>query len=1229
MSKLERLLSVRKRALGDFEHHITEVNKFTNQSKAAAVSFRVIALEKAFKEFVDANDELEKMSAYHEIDQLDTLSTENRKVQDKYLEIKLVITDLLPDDEHMLNATFFQTTSREQPEHTDAGNTSLMSTGIKMPAIQLTPFEGDYEKWPEFRDMFTSLMKRYRGDDVEKLTHLKNYLKGPALEAVRHLALENGNYEAAWDELKLTFENKNAIIEANLRKFIEIPVITNASAASVRHALSTTRNCLSVIQRFAVMTETWDPMIVFMLKEKLSPDLRSKWEEERKGSSEPATLKTFYTFLEVRLKVVLAIPPQKVCQKPLIPEKSKVVKTFTLTKNDSITNEEPVVDGEESLSDIVSQDDPDAHFLYNRKTEACHVCGELHRTFHCPRLQDNAEEALRLVKERNLCTNCLYKHEAACTSKYSCRICQKQHNTLLHDAFHSLQIYQVGIKPCVNSQAQPQRALLATAMIPIQTSKGEILLRALVDQGSTANLLSERGAQLLQCSRKEIVEIPMYGVGEVQTGTAKAKTSIIIGSLYDKAYSLTIDAYIANRITAIRPITADIKATWTHLSGLQLADPTYIENKAIDILIGTRTFAEIIESGLVKGQPNEPIAQKTKLGWITSGSYDVGSASELIQCLHMPDEDEPIHVNMTIEEKLSEQFKAFWEVEEVPNYQTWSQAEHACKRYSIDIITRDSQGKLVTRLPFIYDSTAVDFLGESSDRVKHRFFQWEQRFARNPSLKKEYTKCIEEYIALGHVVELPIGQLGYVIPHHAVIKESSTTTKVRVVYKASVKTSDGYSLNDRSRIGPTILGDLGTMLLRWRLGKIALTANIEKMYRQFWIHPGEMEFQQILWRSNPTEPLKFYQLKTVTLGNSLVQYLEIRGLHFIAQSVKAEQPDLTKIIKKNLDVGDCQPSFDTAKQALDLKEHLSQLLLSCGLKWNSRSPELLTEEIVEVKTQSQHLCTALGSQWNDELSFKITLKKETLRLTQRVMLSETESLFDPLGFLALWLSTFSWDDKLPEHLKQEWNIIRSLLSKCSTMRVPRWMGYSTHNRHVSLHGYCDASEKAYAAVLYLRTVLEDETVEVQLVTAKTKIAPLKQIALVTLPHPGIEHIPTNRLSMHQSLQRMVQTLWNTCSHEYLVNMQQRPKWKQPQVNLRIGQLVIIKEANISPSQWVLSRILKTFPGEDNLIRCAEVKCKNTLVSRPIHHSLPIDDNLDKYERLSSDQSLIPRENVDA
>lgn len=145
-------------------------------------------------------------------------------------------------------------------------------------------------------------------------------------------------------------------------------------------------------------------------------------------------------------------------------------------------------------------------------------------------------------------------------------------------------------------------------------------------------------------------------------------------------------------------------------------------------------------------------------------------------------------------------------------------------------------------------------MGESFFSARRRFLGLEQTFKKHPDLFLEYQKFINEYVALGHAIEVPLAltntksELKYFLPHHCVVRQDSLTTKLRVVFDASMKTVSGYSLNDIMPKGFTMQPDLFDILCRFRTYRFIFITDIEKMYRQVLIQESDRFLQNILWR---------------------------------------------------------------------------------------------------------------------------------------------------------------------------------------------------------------------------------------------------------------------------------------------------------------------------------------------------------------------------------------------
>lgn len=83
------------------------------------------------------------------------------------------------------------------------------------------------------------------------------------------------------------------------------------------------------------------------------------------------------------------------------------------------------------------------------------------------------------------------------------------------------------------------------------------------------------------------------------------------------------------------------------------------------------------------------------------------------------------------------------------------------------------------------------------------------------------------------------------------------------------------------------------------------------------------------------------------------------------------------------------------------------------------------------------------------------------------------------------------------------------------------------------------------------------------------------------------------------LQQMFQIFWQRWHKEYIVTLSERTKWNSRETNVKINDLVIIKDDNLAPSHWNVGRIINIFPDSEGLVRSAEVKTKYGQYKRPI------------------------------
>ncbi|XP_077260520.1 uncharacterized protein LOC143896497 [Temnothorax americanus] len=554
---------------------------------------------------------------------------------------------------------------------------------------------------------------------------------------------------------------------------------------------------------------------------------------------------------------------------------------------------------------------------------------------------------------------------------------------------------------------------------------------------------------------------------------------------------------------------------WPHLKDLTLADQDFAGSAPIDVLIGAELFGSLILDGVRKGAANEPIAQNTVLGWIISGPTGGARSSQRID-VHQASVDEDLDFNI----------RRFWEVEEIPRTSQLTPEDQACEEHFLRTHYRNLDGRYVVRLPFKKGPPIS--IGESSRSALQSYLRAENRLKREPAKAAEYHDFLKEYADLEHMQLVPDNeestdptQIVY-IPHHAVFREGSTTTRIRVVFNASSPTTNGTSLNDHLLVGPKLQTNLAAVTLQWRLYRYVYSADVTKMYRQILVNPLDCDYQRIFWRPDPDSPVLAYRLGTVTYGIAAAPFLALKVTLQLVVDHGAAFPLAVPVLQRKRYIDDFTFGADDQTLARQTRDQVVAIMAKGGFtlrKWASNSSDLLDDidpadhglaQARELREDER--IKILGLSWNPNRDvFQFQVKgSPTLGETKRKILSEIAKLFDPLGWATpvvirakifmqqLWASKCSWDEPVPSDLFTQWRRYYEQLPELEKITIPRWTQYGPHTLDQALHGFSDASTTAYAAVVYMRTVSMDGTVTVTMLAAKSKVAPLKTMSVPRL-----------------------------------------------------------------------------------------------------------------------------------
>lgn len=347
--------------------------------------------------------------------------------------------------------------------------------------------------------------------------------------------------------------------------------------------------------------------------------------------------------------------------------------------------------------------------------------------------------------------------------------------------------------------------LLATCQARISTSNGEYdSVRLLLDPGSELSFISEEVVRRLRLVRSS-ASIPLLEIGGISSGRTRGKVTVKLYAIHSPSLFCTIQAHILPQLTCKLPSFTVTSNTTTHIHRLQLADPEYNNPGPIDMIIGSDFYGQIILLDLIPANPPSPLAQLTIFGWVLSGPVSTSEVTSSATTQHC-----------SVNQNLQDLLRRFWIQEEIPSSANshLSPKKTLCETHFKSTHFRDPEGRYIVKLPL---KSPVSSLGDFSQQALRSLSRLNNRLLSNPAYRERYTAFVQEYESLGHMSLIPDSEIEaspiFYLSHHGVHREQNHTTKLRVVFNGSSRTSSEVSLNNILHSGPKLQSDISEVLL--------------------------------------------------------------------------------------------------------------------------------------------------------------------------------------------------------------------------------------------------------------------------------------------------------------------------------------------------------------------------------------------------------------------------------
>ncbi|GBN71528.1 hypothetical protein AVEN_112953-1 [Araneus ventricosus] len=425
-------------------------------------------------------------------------------------------------------------------------------------------------------------------------------------------------------------------------------------------------------------------------------------------------------------------------------------------------------------------------------------------------------------------------------------------------------------------------------------------------------------------------------------------------------------------------------------------------------------------------------------------------------------------------------------------------------------------------------------LGNKFEVAKKRFANLEKRFNHDESLFDRYNAVMKEQIQAG-IIEMCSDEcfIGYVMPHREVLRDSSSSTKTRIVYDASSKSGTNASLNECLVSGENLNPKLIDVILKFREHKIAFCGDIARAFLQIEVTKSDRNYLCFLYYKNcdKTLPVTMYHFNRHCFGVTCSPFVLAATIKTHIKKYKEKHPLAYEMLNESLYVDDLFSGSSTIQDAFTLSSDAVSILKDANMnmrKFDTNSKELKnvwlnSNSDIETNEHSDNHLKVLGLVWNnsdDTLGIELHSLLSNLNeneCTKRNVLHTAAKLFDPSGFISpflirikcllqeLWQLGIGWDEVFTGQIKENFQNWCKEIKDLQNLKIPRYYfpdQIVIDNQDIQLHVFSDASLKSFGAVAYLRYKTSKGKFQTSFVISKSRVAPIKKLTLPRLELMG-------------------------------------------------------------------------------------------------------------------------------